>query len=247
MQFKDKTAIVTGGTRGIGRGIALELAKNGCNVAFNYSKSSEAADALCKEITGMGVEAVSYQVDAGNFADVKNMVAEVKEKFGRIDFLVNNAGITRDKLLAMMSETDWDDVLNTNLKSAYNFCKNVITTMMRQKSGSILNISSISGVSGTAGQVNYSASKAGLIGLTKALGKEVGKININVNAIACGFIETDMTAVLPEEYKKKMTELVPARRFGTVDDVAKSAVFLLSDDASYINGHVLHVDGGLSM
>ncbi len=247
MQFKDKVAIVTGGTRGIGKGIALELAKNGCNIAFNYNKSSEAAEAVCKEIQAAGVEAVSYQVDAGDFAAVKDMVAEVKEKFGKIDCLVNNAGITRDKLLAMMGESDWDDVLNTNLKSAYNFCKNVITTMMRQKDGSIVNITSISGVSGTAGQVNYSASKAGLIGLTKALAKEVGKVKINVNAIACGFIETDMTDVLPDEYKKKMTELVPARRFGTVDEVGKATAFLLSDSAKYITGHVLHVDGGLSM
>ncbi len=247
MQFKDRAAIVTGGTRGIGRGIVLDLAKSGCNVAFNYNKSSQAAEELCKEVESCGVSAVSYQVDAGNFEDVKGMVKEVKDKFGRIDFLVNNAGITKDKLLAMMSESDWDSVIDTNLKSAYNFCKNVITTMMKQKNGSILNITSISGVSGTAGQVNYSASKAGLIGLTKALAKEVGKVNINVNAIACGFIETDMTAVLPEEYKKKMTDLVPARRFGTVEDIARSASFLLSDSAKYITGHVLHVDGGLAM
>ena len=247
MQFKDRVAIVTGGTRGIGKGIVLELAKNGCNVAFNYNKSTQAAEELCKEIEANGVQAASFQVDAAKFEDVKNMVKEVKDKFGKIDFLVNNAGITRDKLLAMMGEPDWDDVINTNLKSVYNFCKNVITTMMRQKNGSILNITSISGVSGTAGQVNYSASKAGMIGLTKALGKEVGKVNINVNAIACGFIDTDMTSVLPEEYKKKMTEMVPARRFGTIEDVAKSATFLLSDSAKYITGHVLHVDGGLAM
>lgn len=247
MQFKDKTAIVTGGTRGIGKGIALELAKNGCNVVFNYNKSADIADELCKEIQAMGVETASYQVDAGNFEDVKKMVAEVKDKFGTVNFLVNNAGITRDKLLAMMSETDWDDVINTNLKSAYNFCKNTVTLMMRKKFGRILNITSVSGVSGMPGQVNYSASKAGLIGLTKALAKEVGKININVNAIACGFIATDMTAGLPDEYKTKMTDLVPAKRFGTVDDVAKSAIFLLSDSSSYITGHVLHVDGGLSM
>lgn len=247
MQFKDKVAIVTGGTRGIGKAIVLELAKNGCSVAFNYNKSTQAAEELCKEIGALGVESASFQVDAANFEDVKNMVKDVKDKFGKIDFLVNNAGITRDKLLAMMGEQDWDDVIDTNLKSAYSFSKNVITTMMRQKNGSILNITSISGVSGTAGQVNYSASKAGLIGLTKALAKEVGKINITVNAIACGFIETDMTAVLPDEYKKKMTELVPARRFGTVEDVAKSAAFLFSDSAKYITGHVLHVDGGLAM
>ena len=247
MQFKDRTAIVTGGTRGIGKGIVLELAKNGCDVVFNYNKSSQVAEELCKEVEACGVRAVSFQVDAGNFADVKEMVKKVKEDFGRIDILVNNAGITKDKLLAMMSEPDWDSVIDTNLKSAYNFCKNVIATMMKQKNGSILNITSISGVSGTAGQVNYSASKAGLIGLTKALAKEVGKVNINVNAIACGFVDTDMTAVLPEEYKKKMTEMVPVRRFGTVEDIAKSASFLLSDSAKYITGHVLHVDGGLMM
>lgn len=247
MQFKDRAAIVTGGTRGIGRAIVLELARNGCNVAFNYNKSVKAAEELCNEIGATGAGSSSFQVDAANFEDVKNMVKEVKDKFGRIDFLVNNAGITRDKLLAMMGEPDWDDVINTNLKSAYNFCKNVITTMMRQKNGSILNITSISGVSGAAGQVNYSASKAGLIGLTKALAKEVGKVNINVNAIACGFIDTDMTAVLPEDYKKKMIELVPTRRFGAVEDVAKAAAFLLSDSARYITGHVLHVDGGLAM
>ena len=247
MQFKDKVAIVTGGTRGIGKAIVLELAKNGCNVAFNYNKSTQAAEELCKEIEACGVESASFQVDAANFEDVKNMVKDVKDKFEKIDFLVNNAGITRDKLLAMMGEQDWDAVIDTNLKSAYSFSKNVIITMMRQKSGSILNITSVSGVSGTAGQVNYSASKAGLIGLTKALAKEVGKVKITVNAIACGFIETDMTAVLPDEYKKKMTELVPARRFGTVEEIAKSAAFLLSDSAKYITGHVLHVDGGLAM
>lgn len=247
MQFKGKTAIVTGGTRGIGKGIVLELAKNGCNVAFNYNKSSEAAEKLCEEIKAMGVEASSYQCDVAKFEAAKNMAAEVKDKYGKIDFLVNNAGITQDKLLAMMSESAWDDVINTNLKSAYNFCKHVVTTMMRQKSGSILNITSVSGIIGIAGQVNYSASKAGMIGLTKALAKEIGKINVNVNAIACGFIETDMTASLPEEYKKKMIEMIPVRRFGSVEDVAKTAAFLLSDSAKYITGHVLHVDGGLAM
>lgn len=247
MQFIDKVAIVTGGTRGIGRAIVLELARNGCNVAFNYNKSVQPAAELCKEVESYGVGACSFQVDAASFDDVKGMVKEVKDKFGRIDLLVNNAGITKDKLLAMMGEPDWDAVIDTNLKSAYNFCKNVITIMMKQKCGGILNITSISGVSGTAGQVNYSASKAGLIGLTKALAKEVGKVNINVNAIACGFVDTDMTTVLPEEYRKKMTELVPVRRFGCVEDIAKSAAFLLSDDAKYITGHVLHVDGGLAM
>ena len=204
MQLKDKVAIVTGGTRGIGKAIALELAKNGCNVAFNYNKSSDAANMLVKEIESMGAKALSFQVNAASLEGAKNMVKDVKDKFGKIDFLVNNAGITRDKLLALMSEGDWDDVINTNLKSVYNFSKAVITQMIKQKYGSILNITSVSGITGMAGQVNYSSSKAGMIGFTKALAKEVGKANITVNAIACGFIETDMTSVLPQEYKDKM-------------------------------------------
>ncbi|MFQ5688036.1 MAG: SDR family oxidoreductase, partial [Candidatus Scalindua sp.] len=160
---------------------------------------------------------------------------------------VNNAGITRDKLLALMKEEDWDDVININLKSVYNFSKAVIMTMVKQKSGNILNITSVSGIAGVAGQANYSASKAGMIGFTKALAKEVGKANINVNAIACGFIETDMTSELPEEYKKKMTDMTSLKRFGTTEDVAKVAMFMLSDDAKYITGQVLSVDGGLAL
>ncbi len=247
MEFKDKVAIVTGGTRGIGRAIALELARNGCNVAFNYTKSIEEANKLVKEIESIGPSAISLQINAVSFEGARNMVKDVKDKYGRIDFLVNNAGITRDKLLALMAENDWDDVINTNLKSVYNFSKAVITQMIKQKSGSILNITSISGITGTAGQVNYSSSKAGMIGFTKALAKEVGKVNVTVNAIACGFIETDMTAVLPQEYKDKMIEMVPVKRFGKPEEVAKVAVFLLSDNARYITGHVISVDGGLAM
>ena len=247
MQFKDKVAIITGGTRGIGRAITLELAKNGCSVAFNYSKNTDAANALVKEIESMGTKAISFQVDAASFEGAKNMVKEVKDKFGKIDILVNNAGITRDKLLALMGESDWDDVINTNLKSVYNFSKSVITQMIKQRSGSILNITSVSGLMGMAGQVNYSSSKAGMVGFTKALAKEVGKANITVNAIACGFIETDMTAVLPQEYKDKMIEMIPVKRFGNPEEVAKTALFLLSDDAKYITGHVISVDGGLAI
>lgn len=245
--MSNKTAIVTGGTRGIGRAIVLELAKNGCNVAFNYSKSDDLANELVKEIEALGVRAMAKKADVSDFESAKDMVKEVKDNFGQIDFLVNNAGITRDKLLALMKEEDWDDVININLKSVYNFSKAVIMTMIKQKSGKILNITSVSGIAGVAGQANYSASKAGMIGFTKALAKEVGKANINVNAIACGFIETDMTASLPEEYKQKMTDMTSLKRFGTTEDVAKVAMFLLSDDAKYITGQVLSVDGGLAL
>lgn len=245
--MSNKMAIVTGGTRGIGRAIVLELAKNGCNVAFNYSKSDDLANELVKEIEALGVRAMAKKADVSDFEIAKDMVKEVKDNFGQIDFLVNNAGITRDKLLALMKEEDWDDVININLKSVYNFSKAVIMTMIKQKSGKILNITSVSGIAGVAGQTNYSASKAGMIGFTKALAKEVGKANINVNAIACGFIETDMTASLPEEYKQKMTDMTSLKRFGTTEDVAKVAMFLLSDDAKYITGQVLSVDGGLAL
>ena len=245
--MSNKTAIVTGGTRGIGRAIVLELAKNGCNVAFNYSKSDDLANELLKEIEALGVKAMAKKADVSDFESAKNMVKEVKDNFGQIDFLVNNAGITRDKLLALMKEEDWDDVININLKSVYNFSKAVIMTMVKQKRGNILNITSVSGIAGVAGQANYSASKAGMIGFTKALAKEVGKANINVNAIACGFIETDMTASLPEEYKQKMTDMISLKRFGTTEDVAKVAMFLLSDDAKYITGQVISVDGGLAL
>ncbi len=245
--MKDKTAIVTGGTRGIGRAIVLELAKKGCNIAFNYASSEDLANTLVKEVESNGVKVLARKLDVSDFEAAKNMIKDVKEEFGQIDYLVNNAGITRDKLLAMMKESDWDDVINTNLKSVYNFSKAVIMPMMKQKNGSILNITSVSGIAGVAGQVNYSSSKAGMIGFTRALAKEVGKVKINVNAIACGFIETDMTSSLPDEYKKKMTDMVSLKRFGTPGEVAKIAAFLLSDDAKYITGHVLTVDGGLAI
>ena len=245
--MSNKAAIVTGGTRGIGKAIVLELAKSGCNVAFNYSKSDDLANELVKEIEALGVKAVAKKADVSDFESAKEMIKEVKDEFGQIDYLVNNAGITRDKLLAMMKEDDWDDVININLKSVYNFSKAVIMTMIKQKNGKILNITSVSGIAGVAGQTNYSASKAGMIGFTKALAKEVGKAKINVNAIACGFIETDMTSELPEEYKKKMTDMTALKRFGTTEDVAKAAKFFLSDDANYVTGQVLSLDGGLAL
>jgi 3-oxoacyl-[acyl-carrier protein] reductase len=245
--MSNKTAIVTGGTRGIGKAIVLELAKSGCNVAFNYSKSDDLANELVKEIEALGVKALAKKADVADFESAKDMIKEVKDEFGQIDYLVNNAGITRDKLLAMMKEDDWDDVININLKSVYNFSKAVVMTMIKQKNGKILNITSVSGIAGVAGQTNYSASKAGMIGFTKALAKEIGKAKINVNAIACGFIETDMTSELPDEYKQKMTAMTALKRFGTTDDVAKLAKFLLSDDASYITGQVVSLDGGLAL
>ena len=245
--MSNKTAIVTGGKRGIGKAIVLELAKSGCNVAFNYSKSDDLAKELVKEIEALGVKAVAKKADVADFESAKDMIKEVKDEFGQIDYLVNNAGITRDKLLALMKEDDWDDVININLKSVYNFSKAVIMTMIKQKNGKILNITSVSGIAGVAGQTNYSASKAGMIGFTKALAKEVGKAKINVNAIACGFIETDMTSELPEEYKQKMIDMTALKRFGTTDDVAKVAKFLLSDDANYVTGQVLSLDGGLAL
>ena len=247
MTFQGKSAIVTGATRGIGRAIALALAKNGCNVAFNYAKSAEAANQLVEEIQSHGVRAAAFQVDVANHEAAKDMVAQVKDAFGGVDYLINNAGITRDKLLLMMSEDDWDSVIDTNLKGVFNMCKPVASLMLRKRAGSILNISSISGVVGMKGQTNYSSSKAGMVGFTKALAKELASRGITVNALALGFIETDMTTVLDEEYKKKMLEVVPLNRFGQLEDVTAAALFMLSDGAKYITGQVIQIDGGLAM
>ncbi|MFY9221140.1 MAG: 3-oxoacyl-[acyl-carrier-protein] reductase [Blastocatellia bacterium] len=245
--FNGKVAIVTGASRGIGRAIVQELAKQGCQIAFNYNKSAEAAEELKKECEASDRQVLAYQLDVANFAAVQEMVKDVKSKLGRIDFLINNAGITNDKLLMRMKEDDWDSVINTNLKSAFNFCQSIAPIMLKQKYGRILNISSISGVVGMAGQANYSASKAGLIGLSKSLAKELGSRNITVNVLAPGIIETDMTTVLSEDYRKKLLEQIPLQRFGQVAELARVAAFLLSDDAQYITGQVIQIDGGLAM
>lgn len=239
--------IVTGATRGIGRAIALEAARRGANVAFNYLKSDQQAEELKGEIEALGVKALAFKLDVGELKPVREMVNAVKKEFGRIDGLVNNAGLTRDKVFVMMTEEDWAEVIKTNLTGAFNFARAAAFIMMKAKRGSILNITSVSGLVGMPGQANYSASKAGLIGLTKTLAKELGRMNVRVNALALGFIETDMTAVLPEENKSAMLNMIPLGRFGKVEEIAPVAGFLLSDAASYITGAVIQVDGGLAM
>ena len=247
-QFEGKSAIVTGATRGIGKAIALELAKRGCNVAFNYSKSAEEADKLKAELEALGVKVMSAQCDVANTAAAADFVGQVKEAFGTVDYLINNAGITRDQLILRMKEDEWDAVIDTNLKGAWNFSKAVLRPMLRNENGgSILNISSVSGVVGMLGQSNYSASKAGMIGLTKALAKEVASKKITVNALALGLIETDMASEMNADYREKYLTMVPLGRFGNVEEVADIACFMLSPAAAYITGQVIQADGGLAM
>lgn len=242
-----KTAIVTGGSRGIGRAIAMELGKRGANILVNYAGSEAKAQAVVEEIEALGVKAIKFQADVANEAEVKEMVKAAIDNFGSVDILVNNAGITRDNLLMRMKESEFDQVINTNLKGVFICTKAVTRQMMKQRSGKIINVASIVGVSGNPGQANYVAAKAGVIGLTKSAAKELASRNILVNAVAPGFISTDMTDALTDEQREGMLSLIPLAKLGEPEDVAKVVRFLASDDANYITGQTIHIDGGMVM
>lgn len=241
-----KTALITGATRGIGRAIALRFAAEGANVAFTYRSQHEAAQSLVAEIETFGVQAKGYSSDAASFEDAHAVVEDAKTVFGRIDILVNNAGITKDGLMMRMDESQWDSVIDTNLKSAFNFIHACTPLMARQRCGSIINMTSVVGVSGNAGQCNYAASKAGLIGLAKSIAKEMGPRGIRANCIAPGFIATDMTSALPENLRQEWEKQIPLRRGGTPEDVAAVALFLASDLSSYVTGQVINCCGGMN-
>ena len=245
--LEGKTALITGAARGIGKAIALRFAAEGCNIAFTDLEINEAAKETEKELTALGVKAKGFASNAANFDDTHKVVDEIVKEFGRIDVLVNNAGITKDGALKRMSESDWDAVIAVNLKSVFNFTKAVQPVMWKQASGSVINMSSVVGVSGNANQINYSASKAGIIGITKSAAKEMGLRGIRHNAVAPGFIITEMTGVLPEDVKKQWESQIPLRRGGTPEDVANTCVYLASDLSSYVTGQVIAVCGGMNM
>lgn len=246
VDLKGKVAIITGGSRGIGRAIAKALASAGCSVVITYKSSSQRAQEVVDEISKDGSKAFAIQANSAKFEDAQKVVNEVLKIFGKIDILINNAGITRDNLFIRMSESEWDDVIETNLKGVFNFTKAVIKHMIAQRSGKIINIASVVGLIGNPGQVNYAASKAGIIGFTKALAKEVASRNIQVNVVAPGYVETEMTEKLSEEQKKRLFELIPAKRIAKPDEIAYVVRFLSSSEADYITGQVIVVDGGLT-
>jgi 3-oxoacyl-[acyl-carrier protein] reductase len=243
--LQGKTAIITGATRGIGRGIAIVFAQQGANVAFTYSSSVQAAEELEKELIGMGVQAKGFQSNAGDFNEAQKMVDDVIATFGTVDILINNAGITKDNLLMRISEEDFDKVIEINLKSVFNMTKAVQRIMLKNKAGSIINMSSVVGVKGNAGQTNYAASKAGVIGFSKSVALELGSRNIRCNVIAPGFIETEMTEKLSAEVVEGWRNNIPLKRGGTPEDVANACVFLASDMSAYVTGQVINVDGGM--
>lgn len=246
-QLTDRVAVVTGGSRGIGRAIALELAKRGASVLVNYNASADAAQAVVADIVAAGGKALAVQADVSVLADAERLIKTAVDQFGKLDILVNNAGTTRDNLIALMKEADFDTVISTNLKSAWNCSKVGSRAMMRKRYGRIVNITSVSGIAGNAGQSNYSASKAGLIGLTKSLARELAGRQITVNAVAPGFIKTDMTASLSDTIMDQVNKNIPLERLGIPEDIAYAVAFLVSNEASYITGQVLSVDGGMVM
>ncbi len=241
-----KTALITGASRGIGEGIARKFAEQGANVAFTYARSAEKAEALAAELSALGVTVKAYQSDAADYAAAEQLTEQVVQDFGRIDVLVNNAGVTKDNLLLRMSESEWDTVVDTNLKSVFNLTKQVSRIMLKQRSGSIINLSSIVGMKGQAGQSNYAASKAGIIGFSKSVADELGTRSIRCNVIAPGFIQTDMTDALGDTLKTEYLKSIPMKRLGTAEEVANAALFLASDLSSYVSGQVLSVCGGMN-
>ncbi|WP_066646201.1 3-oxoacyl-[acyl-carrier-protein] reductase [Christensenella timonensis] len=240
-----KTAVVTGASRGIGRAVALRLAKDGNNVVVNYLFDDEDYAGTVKEIEALGVKGIAIKADVSKFDEVKEMMEKVKGEFGTVDILVNNAGITRDGLLARMKEEDFDAVINVNLKSVFNCCRHAVPYMMKQRSGRIINMASVVGLSGQGGQTNYAASKAGIIGFTKSLAKEIGSRNITVNAVAPGFVETPMTDAMPQKAREEILGSIPLGRGATVGDIADAVSFLAGEQAGYITGHVLSINGGM--
>ena len=245
--LKGKSAIITGASRGIGKAIAIKFAKEGANIVINYRNNEEEALKVTEELEQLGVKTLIVKADISDLKQAENLIKQAKKEFGQVDILINNAGITKDNLIIRMKESEFDQVIKINLKGAFNCLKAVTPIMLKQRSGKIVNMSSVVGVIGNPGQVNYCASKAGLIGMTKSLAREIGVRGINVNAIAPGFIDTDMTRVLTEEQKKNILSQIPLNKFGNIEDIANTALFLASENSNYITGQVIHIDGGMAM